>query len=120
MTTWRDVYQQVDARRVQLGFNWSQVYEATGVSEKSFRQMRTEGIGLAKAEKLVMICDGLGWTHDSIDLILAGKSPELAGPKPIDPVKQLAAIEHKVDQLMELLLDIARVVLGGGSPPPAT
>lgn len=111
MADWRTVWAYVDARRVELGMNKKQLEAATDVSEKSYRLMRTQGIGLTRAEKLVTMCDGLLWTHRSIALILAGGTPEVIEGRQIDPVKQLASIERKVDELMDLLAQVARRVL---------
>lgn len=114
MEDWRRVWAEIEARSVGLGMQLEDLYAATHFSETSYRHMREKGQPIKSPAKRSRICIGLGWTPDSIDLILSGKAPIEATPK-LDPVKQLASIERKLDQLAAMvekrLDELSEVVL---------
>jgi hypothetical protein len=75
--TWADVWRAVEARRIDLGMSKAELYQATRISETTYRAMR-RGEPIARDAKRVSLCRGLGWSSDCIDRILAGEPPELA------------------------------------------
>jgi hypothetical protein len=92
---WRRVRQEVDARRVEMKASWDRVYELTGVSDGTYRAM-AKGKPLKGDVKRRSLTDGLGWTPDSIDRILAGQPPQLINPPERDRYDELAAAVKKL------------------------
>jgi transcriptional regulator with XRE-family HTH domain len=55
----------------------AELVRRSGVSDTSIRDY-LRGKPIVRADKRRELCAGLGWTADSIDLILAGKKPRIA------------------------------------------
>ncbi len=69
---WMGVYQAIDARRIELGWSKADLYRATSTSERTFLKM-AQGEPVVREAKRRQITNALGWSADSIDLLLAGK-----------------------------------------------
>jgi hypothetical protein len=115
--TWADVWRAVEARRIDLGMSKAELYQATRISETTYRAMR-RGEPIAREAKRVSLCRGLGWSSDCIDRILAGEPPGLATVRALagsgDPVSADPAPTDsqgsEVERLWTRLADMARMI----------
>jgi DNA-binding Xre family transcriptional regulator len=107
MDGWRSVWEAADHRRTQLGWSLSDLYENTGVSETTFRKMRTEGAPIVRESKIARMCIGLGWTTDSVDRILTGERPlwTSEGVPVISAIELVNQLRAEVEALAALVRD---------------
>jgi len=94
--------EQMEARRLELGLRWQDVAEAAGVSLKTLHSART-GKDVAPLTRR-SIAEGLQWTPDSVDRILAGADP-LASAEPATGPHRLP---HLYDPALEPFLEEVR------------
>lgn len=113
-TGWQRVWEHVMARQDEMGVTLTRLYELTGISEGTFRKMRN-GTPLTRGDKRRTLCDGLGWMHGSIDLILAGGEPMLAE---MAPTSQLQRLESRMDAMQKRLDVIEAMIKRLGPEPP--
>ena len=85
---WQRVWRRIDERRVSLGWSKADLFRSADISEPTYRKMKA-GVPVVSDAKRRAITNALGWTPDSIDLILAGGEPVLDEPA-ADLVNQLA------------------------------
>lgn len=138
MDDWRPVWQAINHRREVLGWSLAQLYRAT-VSDATLGPMKRSGKPVVRSDIKRRITDGLGWSPDSLDLILSGHEPVVIGlPPTTQPsglpdeisrlpavvaelqlqVVELARIVHAMDANVALLLDARHA--GAPRPGPAT
>lgn len=98
---WKRVWAAIDSRRVELGWSKSRLYNETGTSETTFREMKLRGLEIKSPERLSAICHALGWSTDSIDAILDGGGPAPAPPHSDDSVMQRL---DRIEELVQLLV----------------
>lgn len=112
---WAAVWNEVDQRRKQLGWSLGDLYDNTGVSETTFRKMRTGG-PISRESKVSKMCIGLGWTTESVNLILDGFAPELADTSSLlflpDIADEVAEMHSVVRKHEERIADLERLVQG--------
>ena len=110
--SWLPVWTAVNARRVAFGWKHNELHKATNVSQVTFAAMRKNGQPIARDDKVQSMLDGLAWGPGSIEAILGGGSPvELADGPPDEAGARMAAIETRLDDLNQTLLDIRRAIL---------
>lgn len=97
---WERVWRRIDERRVELGWSKAALYEQTSTSEPTYRKMRG-GIGVVADAKRRAITNALGWTPDSIDLILAGGEPIVVEPD-TDALSSLRAEVLELAQVVRM------------------
>lgn len=76
LADWRCVWQHVEARRNAEGLTWAQVHRDSGISERTFTQMRKHGKPLTLASKRAALAGYMKWTIPSLDVVAAGGEPE--------------------------------------------
>lgn len=96
---WKRVAAAVEARRIELGWSRTQLYQQT-LSDGTFRKM-ADGVGIERPQKFAALTDGLGWTRDSVERILAGGSPALVVEAAHGIEERLAALEADVRRLLD-------------------
>lgn len=109
---WRRVWEYVDARREAEGLTWAQVYEDSGISERTYVQMRKQGKPLTLASKRAALAGWMGWTLDSFDRIGAGMKPRTV--KQVRPGVGAAASAddlHRIFLILDHLEEIAENVM---------
>jgi hypothetical protein len=117
---WRAVWEAIDARREELRMSLADLYRATGASEGTYRKMRLDGVGVARLNKRRRICDGLGWSSDSIEQVLDGGEPTVReaesdngllvlGPDTREILNMLATLATTDAELEARLSELARL-----------
>ncbi len=92
------------ARMAELGIDSvSELAKLAGVSREGLVPM-VRGVRKQYQRRLTRpVCDALGWSHDSIERLLAGEPPVVAhtpvGP-PLDIEARLAQIDEKLDAVI--------------------
>lgn len=106
---WRPVWAAIDARRVDLGWSWTRLYDECGVSQRTLKLMRDDGQPIKSDAKVTVMARALGWSSDSIDAILAGGQPSVTEvSRPDDDVlRRVAELERQVVRLGQRLEDLS-------------
>lgn len=95
--------QAIDARRRQLGWRWKDVYDRSGLSQETVRQirhgLRDEAARTTDSEPRLE--DALGWTRGSIQAIREGGRPTLAD----DSSRHLAAVDQPAETYPDVVGD---------------
>lgn len=95
---WAKVGELLTARLRERGMNQSDLADASGLSRETVRPF-TKGVpNRRNAHTRAQICRAVGWSHDSIDRILAGKRPALS-EAPHDVDRRLRELERQNDYL---------------------
>lgn len=85
-----------------------------GVSPLTLRRLLNDHQPINRRDARAALCEALGWTSDSIDLILAGKEP--VDLIPSESMERLEELEARFDELtrqVEALLLLVRAPLSG-------
>jgi DNA-binding Xre family transcriptional regulator len=105
--TWTEVHDAVDARRIELGWSRNDLFNATGTSHATFSHMKNQGRAIGRPDKVTALCSALGWTADSVDLILAGGEPQLADESDNQTTEQmLEVLQQMVDDNRRLRAEL--------------
>lgn len=72
----------VEQRRVELGYTPTTLAEATGLSLQAIKNVRRGEVRQYQERLTGPLTRALGWSRDSIDLLLAGKRPKVVDPNP--------------------------------------
>ena len=75
--SWSAVAQLIGRRITELKLSQRELVERSGVSSSTWRSVLAGG-KLHRPDKVRGVCAALGWTPDSIDLILSGSEPKVA------------------------------------------
>lgn len=129
---WRRVWEYVDARREAEGLTWAQIHEDSGISERTYTQMRKQGKPLTLASKRAALASYMGWTLDSFDRIGAGMKPRavkqaqpvvVGGASPDDLYRIFLILEHLeeiAENVMTAMQAIPELVARLPGPAPST
>jgi transcriptional regulator with XRE-family HTH domain len=110
---WLRVGEAIRQRVVDLALSKAEVIRRSDVSDKTLTgYMRGEPI--VRADKRRRLCEALGWSPESIDLILNGGEPELVEPSQdqrLDAVEErLAVVEAQIGDVSSRVDEIRRLV----------
>jgi hypothetical protein len=94
--SWEEVYRCVDERRLDLSMSKAELYRRAQLSETTIEGMG-RGVPIARTENRGKLAAALGWTADSIDLILAGQAPEVIQPD--DAAEKQRRLEQRIAEL---------------------
>lgn len=109
--TWRRIGSVLEQRFNALGITLSELQRRSGVSDTRWRAYFA-GQPIRRADKIRGVCDGLGFSRDSIDLMLAGKKPIVLdgqGPRP-DLDVRVAALEKTMAETKDRIEELARLL----------
>ncbi len=95
------------ARMAELGIDSvSELAKLAGVSREGLVPM-VRGVRKQYQRRLTRpVCDALGWSHDSIERLLAGDPPVIASAPAtplLDVDARLAQIDEKIDEVIEVV-----------------
>lgn len=102
-TRWEQVGDAVRARITELRLTNAEVQRRSGVSDKTLTGY-LNGEPIRRADKARGLCEALGWTPDSIDRILDGDEPVVAGADG-DLAARIDAFEKATDARFSSLED---------------
>lgn len=86
--------------------NLSEVSRQSGVSDATWRNL-LRGQPVTRADRVILICDYLGWTLDSIEHILGGGRPDLA--EPADDEEGPTGLEQLRQEVKQIRRDLTDV-----------
>ena len=108
--SWSDVFQHVEARRLELGWTKTQLYDEADISEPTYSGIK-RGTPIKRADKRASLCDALRWRRDSLDLILEGGEPVVTDQPPADELRQLRAEVESQARALEALLRTVKLLV---------
>lgn len=86
---WARVGEEIQRRMAELSLTKAELLRSADLSDKTLAGYLA-GKPIVRADKRRTLSGALGWTVESIDLILAGGNPVLVGdPDPSDPESRL-------------------------------
>lgn len=100
---WQRVADAVKARLIEMRTwgNLAEVARRSDVSDATWRNL-LRGHPVTREKKLIQICDYLGWTLNSIELILAGQPAERAQPAERSAVGEISDLEKLRQEVQEI------------------
>ncbi len=102
---WQPVVDAVNARMDDLGLIQADVVKLSGLSDPTVRAFMTGKFrGVPREPVPTKLCRGLGWSTDSVKLILAGQ-------KPIEVSRPAAPTEWAPQSLVAEVNDLTRKVI---------
>lgn len=73
---WQGVAAAITARLDELGWSQADLVRRSGLSDPTVRSLMNGKLrGTPRKPSLRKLCDALGWSPDSVDLVLGGSSP---------------------------------------------
>lgn len=96
-SAWHVVGAAIRARREELGLSQKAAAEAGGLSEPTWSTIERSASDSYRRQTVVGVCRALGWTLDSIDRLLAGEEPRLAGEVVRGSVLEAVAADSRLD-----------------------
>lgn len=103
---WRALWDVLDARRIELGMSWREVYAQAPISQRTVTKMRKDGTPISRPEKRAALATALGWKPNAIDLLLSESPPPTSDLE--HPLEDLIA--DGFDSLTETALKLPEVV----------
>lgn len=100
---WRRVGEAISARFDELRISKAEFIERSGISDKTLNRYLA-GEPIRRVDKARELCDALGWTPDSLDLILEGRDPVVTLPGRRDEV--LVRLDENHRLLVEILEEL--------------
>lgn len=105
---WADVGYQLTTRMAELGMTQGDLCDKTGLSRTTVRPFMNGTGKQVRDSTRAQISLAVGWTMDSIDRILQGQQPEMAGPRPEGLSLWQQALQAQVDALEVAVRDISK------------
>jgi DNA-binding Xre family transcriptional regulator len=108
---WSYARDAILARMADLRWTAADLHRASGLSDKHIRTLLGNGADtvIPRDVTLWKLCDALGWTQDSIDLVLAGDQPVLVDDSgPISRLDDLAGRLAEIEAVAQMGLESVR------------
>jgi transcriptional regulator with XRE-family HTH domain len=100
---WPVVRNAIIQRMADLRLSATDLARASGLSEKHVRRLiNGDDEAAPRNQTLWALCDGLGWSQDSIDRILHGDEPLEADPDESGEVTRLQQLDGRVEEIEAL------------------